>query len=93
MPVTDNATRERVRDLNDTFHKTLDPALGRVMLTAGVDALPSDVRAMAIRKVATFAGFSADIVACTRRCGRAEKRTGCSATIWMGRRRRSGMTF
>ena len=29
------------------------------MLTAGVDALPSDVRAMAIRKVATFDAFDA----------------------------------
>jgi len=30
------------------------------VLTAGVSALPSDVRAMAIRKVATFDAFSAD---------------------------------
>ena len=37
MPLTDNEFRERVRELNDTFRKTLDPALGRMMLTAGVD--------------------------------------------------------
>src|SRR5271168_2023757 len=60
MPLTDNQSRERVRDLNDRFRKTLDPTLGRMMLTAGVDGLPNDVRAMAIRKVATFDAFSAD---------------------------------
>ena len=53
MQLTDNQ-RLRIRDLNDTFRKTLDPTLGRVMLTAGVNALPSDVSAMAIRKVAMF---------------------------------------
>jgi hypothetical protein len=60
MPLTDKPTRERIRDLNDTFRKTVDPTLGRMMLTAGVDALPSDVRAMAIRKVATFDAFDVD---------------------------------
>jgi hypothetical protein len=60
MPLTDNQSREHIRDLNDSFRKTLDPALGRMMLTAGIDTLPSDVRAMAIRKVATFDDFSAD---------------------------------
>jgi hypothetical protein len=59
MPLTDNQC-ERVRELNDAFRKTLDPSLGRMMLTAGVDAMPSDVRAMAIRKVATFDTFDAD---------------------------------
>jgi hypothetical protein len=47
MSLTDKPTRERVRDLNDAFRKTLDPTLGLMMLTAGVNALPSDVRAMA----------------------------------------------
>ena len=60
MPLTDNQSRERIRNLNDGFRKTLDSALGRVMLTAGVDALPSDVRAMAIRKVTPFEDFTAD---------------------------------
>jgi uncharacterized protein DUF3768 len=50
----------RIRDLNDAFRKSLDSALGTTMLTAGVSALPSDVRAMAIRKVATFDAFGAD---------------------------------
>jgi hypothetical protein len=60
MPLTDNQTRERIRELNDAFRKTLDPGLGRTVCTAGVTALPSDVCAMAIRKVATFDDFSAD---------------------------------
>ena len=60
MPLTDNQSRERIRELNDAFRKTLDPGLGRTVCTAGVTALPSDVCAMAIRKVATFDDFSAD---------------------------------
>jgi hypothetical protein len=60
MSLTDNQTRDRIRELNDAFRKTLDPALGRTVLTAGVSALPSDVLAMAIRKVATFDAFGAD---------------------------------
>ena len=60
MSLTDKQTRQRIADLNDAFRKTLDPALGRTMLTAGVSALPSDVRAMAIRKVATFDAFDDD---------------------------------
>ena len=60
MPLTDKQSRERIRELNDAFRKTLDPTLGRVTLTAGVDALPSEARAMAIRKVATFDSFDAD---------------------------------
>ncbi len=60
MSLTDKPTRERIRDLHDAFRKTLDPALGKMMLTAGVNELPSDVRAMAIRTVATFDAFSGD---------------------------------
>ncbi len=60
MSLTDKSTRERIRELNDAFRKTLDPTLGRMVLTAGVSALPSDVRAMAIRKVATFDAFNGD---------------------------------
>ena len=60
MSLTDNQTRERIRDLNDAFRKTLDPTLGKMVLTAGVNVLPSDVRAMAIRKVETFDAFNGD---------------------------------
>ena len=49
---------DRIRELNDAFRTTFTG--GRVMLTASADALPSDVRAMAIRKVATFDAFSED---------------------------------
>jgi len=51
---------EKIRELNDAFRTTLDLSLGRVMMTAGVDALPSDVKAMVIRKVATFSDFNVD---------------------------------
>jgi hypothetical protein len=49
---------EQIRALNDRFRTTMTG--GRVMMTAGVDALPSDVKAMVIRKVATFSEFTAD---------------------------------
>jgi hypothetical protein len=49
MLLIDKQTRERIRDLNDTFRKTLDPTLGRITLTGGVNDLPSDVRARTIR--------------------------------------------
>jgi hypothetical protein len=49
---------ERIRALNDAFRNSFQG--GRVVLTASVDALPSDVRAMAIRKVATFSDFASD---------------------------------
>ncbi len=58
MPLTDKQTHERIRDLNDAFRKSLDPTLGRTMLTAGIDALPTDVRAMAIAKLITFDKFN-----------------------------------
>ena len=48
----------KIRELNDRFRSTMTG--GRVMLTAGVDALPSDVKAIAIRRVATFSEFTPD---------------------------------
>ena len=48
----------KIRELNDAFRTTMTG--GKVLITAGVDALPSDVKAMVIRKVATFSDFSAD---------------------------------
>ena len=50
--------RERIRNLNDAFRQSFSG--GEVLLTPGVNALPSDVHAKAIRNVATFADFSAD---------------------------------
>ena len=52
------AKTSRVRDLNDAFRKTFSG--GRLLLTSGINDLPSDVRAMAIRKVAAFAKFDED---------------------------------
>ena len=60
MPLTDNPSHERIRELNDAFRKSLDPTLGRTVLTVGVSAHPSNVQAMAMRKVATFDAFDAD---------------------------------
>jgi hypothetical protein len=48
----------QIRGLNDAFRKSMTG--GRVLMTAGVDALPSDVKAMVIRRVATFDDFNAD---------------------------------
>jgi hypothetical protein len=48
----------KIRELNDRFRTTMTG--GRVMMTAGVDALPSDVKATVIRRVATFSDFNAD---------------------------------
>ena len=50
--------RDAVRLLNDAFRASFDPRLGRAVMTSGVDALPSDVKAMAIRRVATFSDFT-----------------------------------
>ncbi len=48
----------KIREINDAFRTTMTG--GRVMMTAGVDALPSDVKAMVIRRVATFSEFTPD---------------------------------
>jgi hypothetical protein len=50
--------RDAIRELNDAFRTTMTG--GRVMMTAGVDALPSDVKAAVIRQVATFSDFTPD---------------------------------
>src|SRR5437899_9415547 len=47
---------DKIRELNDTVRTTMTG--GRVMMTAGVDAVPSDVKAMVIRRVATFSEFT-----------------------------------
>ena len=50
----------RIAELHDQLRTSLDTQFGRVMLTAGVAALPRDVQAMVYRKVATFDDFSPD---------------------------------
>ena len=49
---------QRIRALNDAFRTSLDG--GRLMMTAGIDALDSDVKATIIHKVATFSDFNPD---------------------------------
>jgi hypothetical protein len=49
---------ERIWEMNDRFRMTMTG--GNVLMTAGVNALPSDVKALVIRRVATFSDFTAD---------------------------------
>ena len=49
---------DRIRDLNDKFRCTLTG--GRLMLTAGIDPLPDDVKARIIEAVRQFDAFTAD---------------------------------
>jgi hypothetical protein len=49
---------EKIRELNDRFRTTMQG--GMVLVTTGVDMLPSDVKAMVIRRVATFSNFNED---------------------------------
>ena len=52
---SEKANRVRIRALNDEFRKTF--AGGQILITPGVSALPNDVRAMAIRRIAAFDDF------------------------------------
>ena len=47
---------EGIRALNDAFRTTMSG--GRVLMTAGVDALPVDIKTMVLRRVATFSDFT-----------------------------------
>ena len=49
---------ERIRALNDAFRSSFTG--GQILLTASVAALPSEVKAIAIRKIATIGDFTAD---------------------------------
>ena len=48
----------RIRQLNDAFRRTFTG--GRVVLTAGVDALSENEKAAVLSKVRTFADFNSD---------------------------------
>jgi Protein of unknown function (DUF3768) len=48
----------RIRELNDAFRSTF--AGGKVVMTAGVDAVPDMVKAAALKKAATFDEFNED---------------------------------
>src|SRR5215213_9867042 len=48
---------ERIRELNDRFRTTMTG--GRMLMTAGVNALPADIKAAVIQRVTTFSDFTA----------------------------------
>ena len=56
--LSQTAKAARIRELNDAFRRSFSG--GKVMMTAGVDALPDMVKAAAIRKVVTFDEFTED---------------------------------
>ncbi len=51
-------TAARIRELNDAFRQSFSG--GKVVLTAGVDALIADAKAQVLSKVRTFADFNGD---------------------------------
>jgi Protein of unknown function (DUF3768) len=48
----------RIRELNDQFRTTFDG--GRIVFTAGIDALAEDVKEEVVQKVANYDDFTAD---------------------------------
>ena len=57
----DNAQSSRtqaIAALNDQFRQTF--VGGTVLVTVGIESLPSDVRAMVLRNVATYEAFTPD---------------------------------
>lgn len=50
--------RQQIAELNDRFRRSFSG--GRVMRTAAIAALPSDVQAIIFGKVRSFADFTAD---------------------------------
>jgi Protein of unknown function (DUF3768) len=50
--------KERIRQLNDALRMTLRG--GRVLMTVAVNALPDDLKALALKRTRTFADFSKD---------------------------------
>ena len=57
MPGIDALSKtDRLRVLNDNFRSTLNG--GRVLMTAGVDALPLDTKARVILAVQSFSNFT-----------------------------------
>jgi len=50
--------KERIRQLNDALRMTLRG--GRVLMTVAVNALPDDLKALALQRTRTFADFSKD---------------------------------
>jgi Protein of unknown function (DUF3768) len=58
IALSQTAKTARIRELNDAFRRTFSG--GKVVMTAGVDALPDMVKAAALQKAATFDAFTDD---------------------------------
>ena len=58
MTADDPRSSTRIRDLNDAFRRTF--VGGTVVITAGVEALPSNQRRSILAKVRAFDAFSED---------------------------------
>jgi hypothetical protein len=56
--LSQRAKTNRIRELNDALRRTFSG--GKVVMTAGVDALPDMVKAAALQKAATFDQFNED---------------------------------
>jgi Protein of unknown function (DUF3768) len=50
--------KERIKQLNDALRMSLRG--GRVLMTVGVNALPDDLKALALQRTRAFADFSKD---------------------------------
>lgn len=59
MTTTKNQT-EQTRALNDQFRSNFDPKLGRVILTAGVQALPNEQLQQLLQAVKDFNDFNSE---------------------------------
>ncbi len=58
MHTTTRDRAHRIRELNDAFRTSFMG--GKVMMTAGIDALAAEVKRAAVAKVQTFDAFTAD---------------------------------
>ena len=59
MTAEDPRSSSRIRDLNDAFRRTF--VGGTVVITAGVEALPSNQRRSILAKVRAFDAFTEDV--------------------------------
>jgi hypothetical protein len=60
MSLIDNQARDRIRELNDTFRKSFEANLGKVVMTAGVSEFGADIKVKIVMAVQAFTEFSAD---------------------------------
>lgn len=58
MPLIETQARDRIRELNDTFRKSFDAKLGKVVMTAGVSEFGADIKVKIMMAVQAFSEFS-----------------------------------